>query len=242
MTMAASTRTVSRIAASRRSAAWACTDLVTEAVTFLMTCSAMSSVVCMERSRSALSTSTLAGSDMIAIRLTICCCSVLASGDPAPSTSLMPNSVDGSVPGQGDHRGPQLRLGQVGAAGDQDFLHRHLPAGADRPAQALRLGADLLVVDAHRCVDDVFGGQQDRRVEGHPLPQTEAVVGHLVHQHLTAVEQGVHARSDIVGDVGVAPACPAVRTCVPRSSSWRPRRHVRRSRPAARHPKPTCTS
>ncbi|CAG7404321.1 hypothetical protein PICSAR7_04476 [Mycobacterium avium subsp. paratuberculosis] len=82
----------------RRSAACACTDLVTDAVVFLMTWSAMSSVVWIERSRSGLSTSTLAGSDMIAIRLTICCCSVLASGDPAPSTSLMPNSVDGSVP------------------------------------------------------------------------------------------------------------------------------------------------
>ena len=35
---------------------------------------------------------------MIAIRVTICCCSVLASGEPAPSTSLIPNSVDGSVP------------------------------------------------------------------------------------------------------------------------------------------------
>lgn len=98
MTIAASTNTVSTIAALRRSAAWACTALVTEAVTFLMTWSAMSSVAWTDRSRSALSTSTLAGSDMIAIRATICCCSVLASGDPAPSTSLMPNSVDGSVP------------------------------------------------------------------------------------------------------------------------------------------------
>ncbi|OBH90554.1 hypothetical protein A5680_18720 [Mycobacterium sp. E2989] len=58
----------------------------------------MSSVVWIERSRSALSTSTLAGSDMIAIRVTNCCCRVLAAGEPAPRTSLIPNSVDGSVP------------------------------------------------------------------------------------------------------------------------------------------------
>ena len=35
---------------------------------------------------------------MIAIRVTICCCSVLASAEPTPSTSAIPNSVDGSVP------------------------------------------------------------------------------------------------------------------------------------------------
>ena len=82
--------------------------------------------------------------------------------------------------GQGDHRGAQLRLGQVGATGHQDLLHRHLPAGPDRAAQTLRLGADLLIVDAHRRVDDVLGRQQQRRIGGHPVPQTNAVVGHLV--------------------------------------------------------------
>ncbi|ORV83332.1 hypothetical protein AWC11_22215 [Mycobacterium interjectum] len=98
ITMAASTSAVSVIAALRRSVASACTDLVTDAVASVTTCSAIPSVVWIERSSSGLSTSTLAGSDMIAIRVTICCCNVLASGDPAPSTSLMPNSVDGSVP------------------------------------------------------------------------------------------------------------------------------------------------
>ena len=43
-------------------------------------------------------TSTEAGSEMIAIRPTICCCSVLASGELTPTTSLIPNNVDGSVP------------------------------------------------------------------------------------------------------------------------------------------------
>lgn len=96
--MAASTRTPSLIAALRRSVAWACTDFVTDAVASVMTCSAIVSVVWIERSRSELSTSRLAGSDMIAIRVTICCCNVLASGEPTPSTWLIPNSVDGSVP------------------------------------------------------------------------------------------------------------------------------------------------
>lgn len=42
--------------------------------------------------------STLSGSEMIAIRVTICWCRVLASGEPTPSTSVIPNSVEGSVP------------------------------------------------------------------------------------------------------------------------------------------------
>ena len=35
---------------------------------------------------------------MSAIRVTICCCRVLASAEPTPSTSAMPNNVEGSVP------------------------------------------------------------------------------------------------------------------------------------------------
>ena len=63
--------------------------------------------------------------------------------------------------GQGGHRRAQLGLGQVGTASDQQLLHHHLAAGPDGPAQSLRGGADLLVVDAHRTVDRVLGGQQD---------------------------------------------------------------------------------
>ena len=153
ITMAASTRTASRIAALRLSVAWACTDLVTDAVASLMTCSAMSSVVWIERSRSALSTSTLAGSDMIAIRVTICCCSVLASGEPAPSTSLMPNSVDGSVPARVIIEVRSCGSGRSAPRVTRIFCIVICPRAPDRPAQALRLGADLLVVDAHRRVD-----------------------------------------------------------------------------------------
>ena len=98
ITMAVSTKAVSRIAALRRSVAWASTDFVTDDVASLMTCSAIASVLCIECSSSALSTSTLSGSDKMAIRLTSCCCSVLASGELTPSTWLIPNSVDGSVP------------------------------------------------------------------------------------------------------------------------------------------------
>ena len=82
--------------------------------------------------------------------------------------------------GQGDHRGAQLRLGKVTAAGQQSFLHRHLTAGSDRPAQPLRLGADLFVVDAHRRVDHVLCRQQDRRVGRYSVSYTDAVVQHLV--------------------------------------------------------------
>ena len=55
-------------------------------------------VVWIDALRSGLATSTAAGSDMIDIRLTNSCCSFWASGEPTPSTWLMPNSVDGSVP------------------------------------------------------------------------------------------------------------------------------------------------
>ena len=65
---------------------------------------------------------------------------------------------------QRDHRGAQLGLGQLAAEVDQQLLHHHLAARADRPAQAQRLGADAFVVDANRPVDRVLGGQQDRRV------------------------------------------------------------------------------
>ena len=129
---------------------------------------------------------------MIAIRLTICCCSVLASGEPTPSTSLIPNSVDGSVPARVIIDVRSSGSGSSAPRVDQHLLHHHLAAGADRPAQALRLGADLLVVDAHRAVDRVLGGQQDRRVVRDPVPQTEAVRRDLVQQRLTAVE---HRRS-----------------------------------------------
>ncbi|CAM3079118.1 hypothetical protein MYSI104531_16825 [Mycobacterium simiae] len=105
--------------------------------------------------------------------------------------------------GQGHHRRAQLRFGQLGAAGDQDLLHRHLTAGTDRAAQSLCLGTDLRIVHPYRGVDDVLGRQQQRRVGGHPVAQTEAVVGHLVQQRLTAVQQRADARPDVGGDVGV---------------------------------------
>ena len=35
------------------------------------------------------------------------------------------------------------------AEGDEQLLHHHLAAGADSPAQALCLGTNLLVIDAH---------------------------------------------------------------------------------------------
>ena len=96
--MAATTRTVSRIAALRRLWAWSSTALVTFAVVSLMICAAMPSVVCTECSRSGLLTSLVAGLDINPIRVTICCCRFLASCEPTPSTSAIPNSVDGSVP------------------------------------------------------------------------------------------------------------------------------------------------
>ena len=40
----------------------------------------------------------MAGLDINPIRVTICCCSVFASCEPMPSTSAIPNNVDGSVP------------------------------------------------------------------------------------------------------------------------------------------------
>ncbi|CFR37551.1 Uncharacterised protein [Mycobacterium tuberculosis] len=96
--MAANTSTASRIAASRRSVAWLCTDFVTASVVSVITCSAMSRVICIECSSSGLLTSATAGSDMIVILVTICCCRFLVSGEPAPSAALIPNSVEGSVP------------------------------------------------------------------------------------------------------------------------------------------------
>ncbi len=182
------------------------------------------------------------GSDMIAIRVTICCCSVLASGEPAPSTSAHPEQRRRFGARQGDHRGAQLGLGQVGAAGDQDLLHRHLPARPDGSAQPLRLRTDLLTVDAHRCVDHILGGQQDRRVGGHPVAHTDAVGQHLVQQRLAAVQQGAHRQIGRRGPRRCRPAGSATRTCGRRSSSWPLRRRVRWSWPAARRPAPTCIS
>ena len=43
-------------------------------------------------------TSETVGSDINAIRLTISACNFSASDEPTPSTWLIPNSVDGSVP------------------------------------------------------------------------------------------------------------------------------------------------
>ena len=61
--------------------------------------------------------------------------------------------------GEGDHRRAQLGFGQLAALVDQQLLHHHLAAGADRAGQALRLGADALVVDADRTGDGVLGGR-----------------------------------------------------------------------------------
>ena len=88
---------------------------------------------------------------------------------------------------QGDHRGAQLGLGNLAAEVHQQLLHQHLAAGTDRAGQAQRLGADLLVVDAHRPVDRVLGGQQDRRVGGDLVAQPDAVGGDLVQQRLPAL-------------------------------------------------------
>ncbi len=96
--IAASTSTMSRTAAARRSAARSSTALITDPVFSLISRDAISSVVRTESRSTGLLGSTCSGSDMIAIRVTNCCCSVLASGESTPSTSLIPNSVDGSVP------------------------------------------------------------------------------------------------------------------------------------------------
>ena len=71
---------------------------MTAPVFSLITRAAIWSVVRIDSRSTGLSGSTCSGSDMIAIRVTSCCCRVLASGESTPSTSLIPNSVDGSVP------------------------------------------------------------------------------------------------------------------------------------------------
>ena len=88
--------------------------------------------------------------------------------------------------GEGDHRRAQLGLGQLTAEVHQQLLHHHLAAGTDRAAEPECLGADALVVDADRAVDRVLGGQQDRRIGGHPFAQPDAVRRDLVHQRLAA--------------------------------------------------------
>ena len=104
--------------------------------------------------------------------------------------------------GEGDHARALLGLGQLGAQVDQQLLHHHLTAGADGAGQALRLGADALVVDANRAGDRVLGGQQDRRVERDPVDQADGVRRDLVQQRLAAVEHARDALSDVGRDVG----------------------------------------
>ncbi len=105
--------------------------------------------------------------------------------------------------GQRDHRHAQLGLRQLTAEVHQQLLDHHLAAGADSPAQAQRLGADVLVVDPDRAVDRVLGGQQDRRVRLHPVAQPDAVRRDLVHQRLAAADHRVDALADVRCDVGV---------------------------------------
>ncbi|SHW59657.1 Uncharacterised protein [Mycobacteroides abscessus subsp. abscessus] len=105
--------------------------------------------------------------------------------------------------GQGRHRAAQFVVRQFAAEGDEQLLHHHLTAGADGPAQTLRLGANLLVVDAYRTGDRVLGGQQERRVRRHALAQSDAVGRDLVEQPLATVEQGFDAGADIGRDVGL---------------------------------------
>ena len=155
------------------------------------------------RVRSGLLTRTAAGSDMIAIRLTISACSFWASGEPTPSTWLIPNSVDGSVPAS--------VIIEVRSSGSGSSPPRFTsscciiiwPRAPTARRQAERLGADALVVDADRAVDGVLGGQQDRRVGGDPVAQADAVGRDLVHQRLAAVDHARDALADVRRDVGV---------------------------------------
>lgn len=103
--------------------------------------------------------------------------------------------------GQRDHRGAQFRLGEVTAEVDQKLLHRHLAARADGSAEAECLGADLLVVDPHRTVDRVLGGQQNRGIRGDAAPEVDVVGRDPVQQRLAVVEQTGHAGTHVGFDV-----------------------------------------
>ena len=238
--MAASTSTESRIAALRRSCAWSSTALVTFAVMSLMICAAIPSVVCTERSSAGLFDQLLRrighqahpGHHLLLQRLGLRRADAEHFGHPEQGRRL--------GTGQRDHRRPQLGLGQIRAAGDQHLLHHHLAAGPDRPAEPLRLGSDLLVVDAHRPVDRVLGGQQDGRVGRHPGPQAEGVrlrrcPAATAHRPAWRRRRRPHRARRRCRATGLR-----AHFCGRRSSSSRRRHRHRSSPPATRRRAPTC--
>ena len=144
------------------------------------------------------------GSEMSAVRWMYSRCSCLASGEPTPSTWAMPNSVDGSVPATVISRVRSSGSGSSAPPVDDELFHHHQPAGADGAAEALRLGADALVVDPDQSGDGVLGGQQDRHVGGDPVDQRDGVGADLVHLRLAALEHAGDALLDIRRDIGRA--------------------------------------
>ena len=97
-TITAPTITESRMASVRLAVAWSSTAEMTVSDALSSIFPAISLVVWIDWLRSGLLTSCTFGSDIMDIRLTISWASFSASGEPTPSTSLIPNSVDGSVP------------------------------------------------------------------------------------------------------------------------------------------------
>jgi hypothetical protein len=88
----------SRMASVRATEAWSLTAPVTAGVVRSISCAAIWSVACSDWVSSGLLTTGTAGSEMRAVRRTYSACSCWASCEPMPSTWLIPNSVDGSVP------------------------------------------------------------------------------------------------------------------------------------------------
>ena len=115
----------------------------------------------------------------------------------------MPNSVDGSVPAR-----VIIEVRSSGSGSSPPWLTSSCciiiwPRAADSAGEALRLGADALVVDADRPGDGVLGGQQDRRIGGDPVAQADGVRGDLVQQRLATLEHARDALADIRRDVRV---------------------------------------
>ena len=138
---------------------------------------------------------------MSAVRWTYSRCSCLASGEPIAQYLGHAEQRRRLGACHGDQPGAQLGVGQFGAGVDDELFHHHLPAGADGAAEALRLGADALVVDPDRSGDGVLRGQQDRHVGGDPVDQRDAVAD-LVHLRLPALEHAGDALLDVRRHIG----------------------------------------